>query len=127
MVSVKQKVPLKKKNNKDKISAKVKKTNKNIKPNKPPHTDIKPQVKNTKKVKQIIEEVKKEATPKKKVKYIMPSQGITEDLVNSCLSALLDVVVVHDKQKNAIFDDEKPIFAEIHCIKIQNTRGNVRL
>lgn len=75
----------------------------------------------------IVEEVKKEASPKKTGKYVMPTQSITADVVDNCLNALLNVIVNHDKKKSAIFDDEKPIFAEIRCIKIQNTRGNVRL
>ncbi|KAJ8728110.1 hypothetical protein PYW08_016495 [Mythimna loreyi] len=128
MVSVKPKLPLKAKKNKNIKSTKVEKLNKKSKPQKPQVKS--PPVQKTKTVKQVTEEVKKEAAPaapKKKVKYVMPSQSVTQDLVQSCLSALLDVVVNHDKQKNAIFDDEKPIFAEIHCIKIQNTRGNIKL
>lgn len=70
---------------------------------------------------------KKEASPKKSVKYVMPTESITGDIVDNCLNALLNVIVKHDKKKAAIFDDEKRIFAEIRCIKIQNTRGNVRL
>ncbi|KAJ8730139.1 hypothetical protein PYW07_017177 [Mythimna separata] len=132
MVSVKPKLPLKAKTNKNKKSAKVEKLNKKTKPLKP---QVKPppvqKTKNEKKVvKQVTQEVKKEvvpAAPKKKVKYVMPSHSVSHGLVQSCLSALLDVVVNHDKQKNAIFDDEKPIFAEIHCIKIQNTRGNIKI
>lgn len=130
MVAVKPKLPLKAKNNKNKKATKVEKLNKKTKPQKPQVNP--PPVQNIKAMKQVPAELKKEdipaaAAPKKKVKYVMPTQSITENIVNSCLSALLDVVVTHDKQKNAIFDDEKPIFAEIHCIKIQNTRGNIKL
>lgn len=124
MVAVKPKLPLKAKNKK---SAKVEKLNK--KKAKPQKLQVKsPPAQKTKAVKQVPEEITKEAAPKKKkVKYVMPSQSVTKNLVNSCLSALLDVIVPHDNRKNAIFADEKPIFVEIHCIKIQNTRGNIKL
>lgn len=128
MVAVKPKLPLKAKNNKNKAASKIEKLNKKTKPQKLQASPL--PVQKTKAVKTVAAEVKKEAAPatlKKKVKYVMPSQSVTEDVANSCLSALLDVVVKHDKQKNVLFDDEKPIFAEIHCIKIQNTRGNIKL
>ena len=125
MVAIKPKVPLKAKNNKNKKPAKVEKLNKKTKPQK---LQVKPPpAQKAKIVKQIAEEIKTETIPKKNVKYVFPSTSVTENLVQSCLSALLNVLVTHDKQKNAIFDDEKPIFAEIHCIKIQNTSGNIKL
>lgn len=62
----------------------------------------------------------------KKVKYVMPSKYITEDIVNSCLNALLKLTTHHTK-KNSIFGVETPIFAEIRCIKIPNNKGNVKL
>lgn len=125
MAATKPKVPLKAKKNKNKKVAKVEKLDKRTKPQ---NLQVKPPpAKKTKIVKQITEEIKKEAAPKKKVKYVLPSESVTENLIQSSLSALLNVLVAHDKQKNAIFDDEKPIFAEIHCIKIQNTNGNVKL
>ncbi|KAJ0177175.1 hypothetical protein K1T71_007184 [Dendrolimus kikuchii] len=64
-------------------------------------------------------------TEKKKAKYVFPSKSITEDVVNSCLTALQHVTV-QSKKKNTIFEEETPIFIEIHCIKIQNSKGNVR-
>nr|XP_021189928.2 ribosomal L1 domain-containing protein 1 [Helicoverpa armigera] len=152
MVAIKAKTPLMTENNnkKNKKSAKVEKrkktkpqkavvtpapvikikTEKKIPdPSKKEPAPKKPVVKTEKKEKEkkVPVEIKKEFSPKKKVKYVMPSENITDDIVNNCLNALLNFIVPLDKQKNAIFDDEKPIFAEIHCIKIQNTRGNVRL
>ncbi|XP_049868909.1 ribosomal L1 domain-containing protein CG13096-like [Pectinophora gossypiella] len=62
---------------------------------------------------------------KNKTKYVMPSKSITEKLVNLSLNALQQLTV-HYKKKNTIFEDETPIFAEINCIKIQNTKGNVK-
>lgn len=127
MVSVKPKVPLKAKNKKDNKPVKIEKQNKKAKPQKPKPKLTPPSPKETKIVKQVKEEIKKEDASKKKAKYVMPTASITDDLVNSCLTALLDVIVPNDRQKNKIFEDEKPIFAEIHCMKIQNTKGNVRL
>ncbi|CAH0701245.1 unnamed protein product [Spodoptera exigua] len=126
MVSVKPKVPIKAKNKENKKPVKIEKQNKKVKPQNPKPKVTPPSPKETKIVKQVKEEIKKEDALKKKAKYVMPSASITDDIVNSCLSALLDVIVPNDRQKNKIFEDEKPIFAEIHCIKIQNTRGNVR-
>lgn len=63
---------------------------------------------------------------KKKVKYAMPSKSITENHVTSCLNALQQLAVHHQK-KNTIFEDETPIFAEIKCIKIQNSKGAIKL
>lgn len=126
MVSVKPKVPLKAKNKKDNKPVKIEKQNKKAKPQKPKPKLTPPSPKETKIVKQVKEEIKKEDASKKKAKYVMPTASITDDLVNSCLTALLDVIVPNDRQKNKIFEDEKPIFAEIHCMKIQNTKGNVR-
>lgn len=126
MVSVKPKVPLKAKNKKDNKPVKIEKQNKKAKPQKPKPKLTPPSPKETKIVKQVKEEIKKEDASKKKAKYVMPTASITDDLVNSCLTALLDVIVPNDRQKNKIFEDEKPIFAEIHSMKIQNTKGNVR-
>ncbi|KAF9424025.1 hypothetical protein HW555_000734 [Spodoptera exigua] len=126
MVSVKPKVPIKAKNKENKKPVKIEKQNKKVKPQNPKPKVTPPSPKETKIVKQVKEEIKKEDALKKIAKYVMPSASITDDIVNSCLSALLDVIVPNDRQKNKIFEDEKPIFAEIHCIKIQNTRGNVR-
>lgn len=61
-----------------------------------------------------------------KVKLFMPSKYITEKLVEQCLQAL-EKLTAATKNKNAIFDEETPIFAEIKCIKIQNTRGNIKM
>lgn len=63
---------------------------------------------------------------KKKVKYVMPSKCITENLVTSSLTALQQLAA-HYKKKNTIFEDETPIFAEINCVKIQNSKGNIKL
>lgn len=63
---------------------------------------------------------------KKKVKYVMPSKSITENLVTSSLNALQELAI-HYKKKNTIFEDETPIFAEINCIKIQNSKGAIKL
>ncbi|CAG9786199.1 unnamed protein product [Diatraea saccharalis] len=62
---------------------------------------------------------------KKKTKFIMPSRYITESIVESCLNAL-DQVAACSIKKNAIFEDEQKIFAEIHCIKIQTSTGNIK-
>lgn len=62
---------------------------------------------------------------KKKVKYVYPSKTITDDLVISCLTALQQLTA-ENKNKKAIFEDDTPIFMEIHCIKIQNTKGNIK-
>ncbi|CAK1596102.1 unnamed protein product [Parnassius mnemosyne] len=59
------------------------------------------------------------------VKYVMPSTSITENLVDSCLDALQKLAAHHSK-KNAIFGFETSIFAEIRCMKIPNTRGNIK-
>lgn len=122
MVSVKGKVSPKK-NNKIQKSDKIEK----LKKRNPKTNKVVPPVESPKPLKQVNPALKTEVAQSKKVKYVMPTKAITDELVNSCLNALLNVVVPHDKQKNAIFDDEKPIFAEIHCMKIQNTRGNLRL
>ncbi|CAH2236823.1 jg8574 [Pararge aegeria aegeria] len=63
---------------------------------------------------------------KKKSHFKMPSKIITEDLVTSCLVALEKLTNHYDK-KNAIFGDETQIFIEIRCIKIPNTKGNIRI
>lgn len=62
----------------------------------------------------------------KKCNYVMPSKYITENVVNSSISALQQLAA-HHKKTNVLFDDEQPIFAEIRCIKIQNARGNIKL
>lgn len=61
-----------------------------------------------------------------KCTYVMPSIYITENVVDSSISALQQLAA-HHKKTNALFDDEQLIFAEIRCIKIQNTRGNIKL
>ncbi|XP_034830366.1 ribosomal L1 domain-containing protein CG13096 [Maniola hyperantus] len=66
-----------------------------------------------------------EIVKKKKSHYKVPSKVITEDLVTSCLVAL-EQLTSHYDRKNAIFGDETPIFMEIRCIKIPNTRANMR-
>lgn len=71
-------------------------------------------------------QVEPEKEKKKKIKYVMPSKYIKENIVSSCLDALQQLAT-HSMKKNAIFDDETVIFAEIHCIKIQNTQGNIKL
>lgn len=63
---------------------------------------------------------------KKKVKYVMPSKSITENLVTSSLNALQQLSV-HYQKKNTIFEEETPIFVEINCIKIQNSKGTIKL
>ncbi|XP_059045298.1 ribosomal L1 domain-containing protein CG13096 [Achroia grisella] len=62
----------------------------------------------------------------KKTKYIMPSKSITGDLIEQCLIAL-EQLKMTSKKKNAIFDEETQIFAEINCIKIQNSKGNIKI
>lgn len=120
MVSIKKKVPLKKlKTNIKSVEINKSKLNK-----KKQKLKVLPQV--AEEVKQTKKEVTNEVAAVKRTKYVMPSQAITDNLVNSCLNSLLNVITAQDKQKKAIFDDEKPIFAEIHCIKIQNTRGNLQ-
>lgn len=64
-------------------------------------------------------------TKKKKTKYIMPSKSITNELVEQCL-LVLEQLKMNTKKKNAIFDEETQIFAEINCIKIQNSKGNIK-
>ncbi|CAB3224133.1 unnamed protein product [Arctia plantaginis] len=128
MVSIKQNIPLKKKKNNSKSNSKVKKL-KNEKPKKAEVaklSKLESVVKNLQPVKPEHLEVKKKVSQRIKGKYKMPSKAISEELINTCLNALLNVIVSDEKQKNALFDDEKPIFAEIHCIKIQNTRGNIK-
>ncbi|XP_028177109.1 ribosomal L1 domain-containing protein CG13096-like [Ostrinia furnacalis] len=60
-----------------------------------------------------------------KTKFVMPSKNIKEANVDLCLAAL-EQVATNTKNKNAIFDDETQIFAEINCIKIQTTTGNIK-
>lgn len=62
----------------------------------------------------------------KKPLFVMPSKYITENIVNSSLRAL-EQLTVHHKKNNVLFEDEQSIFAVIHCIKIQNCRGNIKL
>lgn len=62
---------------------------------------------------------------KKKKKYIMPTKSVTNDVVNSCLTAILQLSILH-KKKNTILDDESPIFCEISCIKIQSVQTNIK-
>ncbi|XP_075973453.1 ribosomal L1 domain-containing protein CG13096-like [Anticarsia gemmatalis] len=123
MVSAKKNVPPKKRNNIQK-SAKVGK----LKTKKPKTAQIVQAVtESPKTAKQVKPNIETKVSPNKKVKYTMPSKAITEDLVDSCLSALIDIAVCdQEKHKNFIFEDDKPIFAEIHCMKIQNTRGNIK-
>ncbi|RVE45231.1 hypothetical protein evm_010121 [Chilo suppressalis] len=75
-------------------------------------------------IKAIIQD-EKVVQKKKKVKFIMPSKYVTESIVESCLNAINQLAAI-TKKKNAIFEDEQPIFAEIHCIKIQTSKGNVK-
>ncbi|KAM3964367.1 ribosomal L1 domain-containing protein CG13096 [Aphomia sociella] len=56
----------------------------------------------------------------------MPSRHITNELVEQCLAAL-EHLNTASKKKNAIFDEETPIFAEINCIKIQSSKGNIKI
>lgn len=130
MVSKKKQLPLKKNKNNSKKTFKVKK----LKNGTSKKAEV---VAKLSKLASVVEdlqpgysenlEVKKAVSQKKKEKYQMPSKAVSEELINSCLKALLNVIVSDEKQKNALFDDEKPIFAEVHCIKIQNTRGNIKL
>lgn len=61
----------------------------------------------------------------KNVKYIMPTKSVTDELVNSCLSALQELAV-HQNKKKTLLEDETLIFAEIRCIKIQSLPGNIK-
>lgn len=79
-----------------------------------------------KEVANIIETIQIEPVKKKRTKYVMPSKYITETIISSCLDALQQLAIQY-KNKNAIFEDETAIFAELHCMKIQNTRGNIKL
>ncbi|KPJ02777.1 Ribosomal L1 domain-containing protein CG13096 [Papilio xuthus] len=89
---------------------------------------------NVKEDKKILDNIGDHKVPKdteevvkaKKVKYVMPSKAVKEDLVNSCLNALQKLTIHHNK-KNTIFGTETSIFAEIRCIKIPRSRGNVKL
>ncbi|XP_013169512.1 PREDICTED: ribosomal L1 domain-containing protein CG13096-like [Papilio xuthus] len=88
---------------------------------------------NVKEDKKILDNIGDHKVPKdteevvkaKKVKYVMPSKAVKEDLVNSCLNALQKLTIHHNK-KNTIFGTETSIFAEIRCIKIPRSRGNVK-
>lgn len=62
----------------------------------------------------------------RKIKYVMPSKSVTETLVTSTLNALQQLAV-HYRKKNTIFEDETPIFTEINCVKIQSSKGNIKL
>ncbi|XP_063380707.1 ribosomal L1 domain-containing protein CG13096-like [Cydia fagiglandana] len=86
-------------------------------------------------LKENVKEIVKAVTPvkaseavksSKKRKYVMPSKYITEELVVKCLSALQQLSENH-KNKNTLLEDETVIFAEIHCMKIQNTSANIKL
>ncbi|KAI5651824.1 ribosomal protein l1p/L10e family domain-containing protein [Phthorimaea operculella] len=55
----------------------------------------------------------------------MPSKSVTPDLVDKALNALQQLTI-HYQKKNTILEDETLIFAEIRCIKIQNSKGNVK-
>lgn len=73
-----------------------------------------------------IAETQAETIKNNKIKYKMPSKIVNENIVSLCLNALEKLVAQHDK-KNAIFGDETQIFMEIRCIKLLNTRSNLRL
>lgn len=122
MVSVKQVVPR---------NPKVKNTKKTVKVEK---VKKKNSIKENVKQPPIQQKLSKVVTPKavlepmdkKKLKYLMPSKSITETLVTSSLTALQQLAV-HYQKKNTIFEDETPIFAEINCIKIQSSKGAIKL
>lgn len=81
------------------------------------------------KVEAVPEEVIQEnviITKKKKNRYIMPSESVTEKLVKKCVSSLFKLAE-HQKKDTKIFEEESQIFAEIHPMKIQDRKGNVRL
>ncbi|CAG9094746.1 unnamed protein product [Plutella xylostella] len=59
-----------------------------------------------------------------KKRYTKPSKFINDKLVDLCLSAVLKLAE-DSKKSNKILEDETAIFAEIHCMKIQNTKGNI--
>lgn len=61
-----------------------------------------------------------------KKRYTKPSKFINDKLVDLCLSAVLKLAE-DSKKSNKILEDETAIFAEIHCMKIQNTKGNISL
>lgn len=104
------------KKNKNKVVKNKKKELTNIK------IETKPKSENKSK---IISKEKNEVIVKK-VKYIMPTKSITDDLVNSCLNALQQLSV-HQNKKKTLLEDETLIFAEIRCIKIQSLPGNIKL
>lgn len=56
--------------------------------------------------------------------YVMPSSSITGKTVTTCLNAI-EKLFEHYKKGNKLFEDETAIFLEIHCIKIQSTKGNI--
>ncbi|CAH2106454.1 unnamed protein product [Euphydryas editha] len=66
-----------------------------------------------------------ETSVMKKVKYVMPSKAVTENIVTACLDAL-EKLDSHDKKKNVIFGDETQIFMEIRCIKILHSKSNLK-
>lgn len=117
MVSVKQVVP---RNPKVKNIKKITKAEKVKKKN-----SVKERVKQTLS-KVVSENVVLKPLDKQKVKYIMPSKNITENLVTSALNALQQLSV-HYQKKNTILEDETPIFAEINCVKIQSSKGAIKL
>lgn len=123
MVSVKLNVPKKVKVKKPQKLAKVAKITK-VKPVKKTPT-VNVSLKD-KLVTEVVQKTPDTTEIKKKTKYVMPSKNINEDLVDSCLSALQQLSTNYNK-KNTIFEDDTSIFAEINCIKIQNSTGNVKL
>lgn len=122
MVSVKQVVPRNPKVKNIKKIAKVEK----IKKKKLIEESVKQPLIQQKLSKVVPQKALLEPKSKKKVKYVMPSKSITENLVTSSLNALQQLAV-HYQKKNKIFEDETIIFAEINCIKIQNSKGNIKL
>ncbi|XP_053608075.1 ribosomal L1 domain-containing protein CG13096 [Plodia interpunctella] len=121
MVSMKQPIPEKARSEKTRKKSKLNKIKKSqLKQEK---ASLKPIKKKQIITKKSINELNNVAN---KVKLFMPSKYITEKLVEQCLQAL-EKLTAATKNKNAIFDEETPIFAEIKCIKIQNTRGNIKI
>ncbi|VVC87308.1 ribosomal L1 domain-containing protein CG13096 [Leptidea sinapis] len=62
---------------------------------------------------------------KSKVKYTMPSKGVTSNTVDLSLHALKKISE-HYNTKNLIFGDETQIFMEIRCIRMPNTKSNIK-
>ncbi|XP_030036567.1 ribosomal L1 domain-containing protein CG13096 [Manduca sexta] len=118
------KAPIISKENKGPISSEKKKLPATSKQNKAPVITKKRKLPTISK-EEVVSGINEAKEVKKRAKYIMPTKSVTDDVVNSCLNALQQLAIQH-KKKNTILNDDTPIFAEIHCMKIQSTKGNIK-